>query len=126
MKISVVVCSYTEEMYDNFQEAVESIFTQTYDDIELVLVSDGNEPLYERMQTDYGDRESVTIHCNEENVGLSGSRNNALEYVTCDVVALIDDDAIADEKWVEELVSVYESRDAIAAGGKMPPIWVAG
>jgi GT2 family glycosyltransferase len=42
------------------------------------------------------------------------------------VVALIDDDAVADERWVEELVSVYESTDAIAAGGKMTPIWVAG
>jgi glycosyltransferase involved in cell wall biosynthesis len=126
MKVSVVICTYTEEMYDHFQEAVESIYAQTYDDIELVLVSDGNEPLYERMQADYGDRENVKIHCNEENVGLSGSRNNALEYVTGDVVALIDDDAIADEEWIEELVSVYESRDAIAAGGKMTPIWVAG
>jgi len=46
--------------------------------------------------------------------------------VTGDVVALIDDDAVADERWVEELVSVYEARDAIAAGGKMTPIWVAG
>ncbi|MFC6873767.1 glucosyl-dolichyl phosphate glucuronosyltransferase [Halobellus marinus] len=126
MKVSVVICTYTEEMYDHFQEAVESIFAQTYDDIELVLVSDGNESLYERMQADYGDRKDVKIHCNEENVGLSGSRNNALEYVTGDVVALIDDDAIADEEWVEELVSVYESRDAIAVGGKMTPIWVAG
>jgi glycosyltransferase involved in cell wall biosynthesis len=126
MKVSVVICTYTEEMYDHFQEAVESIYAQTYDDIELVLVSDGNEPLYERMQDDYGERENVKIHCNEENVGLSGSRNNALEYVTGDVVALIDDDAIADEEWIEELVSVYESRDAIAAGGKMTPIWVAG
>ena len=126
MKVSVVICAYTEEMYDHFREAVESIFAQTYDDIELVLVSDGNDPLYERMQADYGDRENVTIHCNEENVGLSGSRNNALEHVSGDIVALIDDDAVADEEWVEELVSVYESRDAIAAGGKMTPIWVAG
>ena len=126
MKVSVVICTYTEEMYDHFQEAVESVLEQTYDDVELVLVSDGDEQLYERIQADYGDHPNVVTHCNEENVGLSESRNNALEYVTGEVVAFLDDDAIADERWIEELVSVYERGDAIAVGGKMTPIWVAG
>jgi glycosyltransferase involved in cell wall biosynthesis len=126
MKVSVVICTYTEEMYEHFEDALESVRAQTYDDIEIVVVVDGNEPLYERIQADYGDDEELILHCNEENVGLSASRNNALELVTGDVVALIDDDAVADERWVEELVSVYEERDAIAAGGKMTPHWVAG
>jgi glycosyltransferase involved in cell wall biosynthesis len=126
MKVSVVICTYTEEMYEHFEDALESVRAQTYDDIEIVVVVDGNEPLYERIQADYGDDEELILHCNEENVGLSASRNNALELVTGDVVALIDDDAVADERWVEELVSVYEERDAIAAGGKMTPLWVAG
>ena len=126
MRVSVVICTYTEEMYDHFQEAVESVLSQTYEDIELVLVSDGNQQLYDRIRTDYGDHPTVATHCNEENVGLSESRNNALEYVTGEVVAFLDDDAIADKRWIEELVSVYERRDAIAVGGKMTPIWVAG
>ena len=126
MKVSVVVCTYSEKMYEHFQDAVESILDQTYGEVELVLVSDGSEAVYERMQEDYGNLENVALHCNEENVGLSGSRNNALEFVSGDVVALIDDDAVADERWIEELVSVYEEYDAIAAGGKMTPIWVAG
>ena len=126
MKVSVVICTYSEDVYDHFCESVESIRTQTYDDIELVLVVDGNEVLYERVEEDFGSLPEVTTHCNEENLGLSGSRNRALEFVTGDVVALIDDDAVADERWVEELVSVYESTDAIAAGGRMTPLWVAG
>ena len=126
MKVSVVICTYTEEMYEHFEDALESVRTQTYDDIEIVVVVDGNEQLYERVRDDYGDVENLVLHCNEENVGLSASRNNALELVSGDVVALIDDDAVADERWVEELVSVYESTDAIAAGGKMTPLWVAG
>jgi glycosyltransferase involved in cell wall biosynthesis len=126
MKVSVVICTYDEELYGHFREAVESIQNQTYDDIEIVLVVDGNDSLYERVERDYGDRPEVTTHCNDENLGLSGSRNRALEYVTGEVVAFIDDDAVADERWVEELVSVYEGQDVVAAGGKMTPIWVAG
>ena len=126
MKVSVVICTYSEEMYEHFQDSLESVQSQTYDDVEVIVVVDGNEALYERIEAEYGDDPDLTLHCNEENLGLSGSRNRALEYVTGDVVALIDDDAVADERWVEELVSVYEERDAIAAGGKMTPIWVAG
>ncbi|MCY4732626.1 glycosyltransferase [Natronomonas gomsonensis] len=125
MKVSVVICTYTEEMYEHFEDALESVREQTYDDIEIVVVVDGNEALYERIQGDYGGGEGLVLYCNEENVGLSASRNNALELVSGDVVALIDDDAVADERWVEELVFVYESTDAIAAGGKMTPLWVA-
>jgi GT2 family glycosyltransferase len=43
-----------------------------------------------------------------------------------DVVAFIDDDAVADEVWAERLVRAYEEEDAIAAGGKMTPDWIAG
>ena len=126
MKVSVVIATYSEDVYHDFREAVESLRSQTYDNIELILVVDGNDELCERVHDDYEETDDLLIHCNEENVGLSESRNNALDYATGDVVALIDDDAVADERWVEELVSVYESRDAIAAGGKMTPRWVAG
>ena len=126
MKVSVVICTYSEDMYEHFRESLESVRDQTYDPIEVVVIVDGNESLYERIVEEYGELDDVEIHCNDENLGLSGSRTRAIEYVTGDVVALIDDDAVADERWIEELVSVYESTDAIAAGGKITPIWVAG
>ena len=126
MKVSVVICTYAEEMYGHFEDALESVRAQTYDNVEIVVVVDGNEDLYERVRSEYSTDEDLTLHCNEDNVGLSASRNNALEFVTGDVVALIDDDAVADERWIEELVAVYEGTDAIAAGGRMTPIWVDG
>ena len=126
MEASVVICTYSEDMYEHFEESLESIRNQTYDDIEIVIIVDGNKTLYERVEADYGHLDELTIHCNDENLGLSGSRNRALDFVTGEVVALIDDDAVADERWVEELVLVYESTDAIAAGGKITPLWVAG
>jgi len=126
MRVSVVVCTYALDMYDDFREAVESLLAQTYDDIEVVIVVDGTEAVAERVEDDYGNHDAVSIHVNEENVGLLRSRNRGAEHATGDVVAFIDDDAVADETWVERLVSAYEEEDAIAAGGKMTPIWVAG
>ena len=34
------MCRHSEDMYGHFEEAVESVLEQTYDDIELVLISD--------------------------------------------------------------------------------------
>lgn len=125
MRVSVVLCTHTLDRYDAFAEAAESVLAQTYDDTELVLVSDGNEAVAERFRAEYGDRDDVVTHCNDENVGLLQSRNNGAMAATGDVVAFIDDDAIAEPDWIAELVEAYECKDAFAAGGKMTPAWVA-
>ena len=126
MKVSVVVCTHSIDRYDDFQEAAGSIFSQTYDDIEAVLVSDGSKEVYRRMKDDYGSRSDTVVTKTEENVGISGARTHAGETATGDVIAFIDDDAVARESWVEELVETYEEHDVIAAGGRMAPLWVAG
>ncbi|WP_135820727.1 glucosyl-dolichyl phosphate glucuronosyltransferase [Halostella litorea] len=126
MKVSVVLCTYSMDAYDDFREAADSVLAQTHDDVELVVVVDGTEPVYERVRGEYGDRDGIVVHCNDENVGLLRSRNRGAELASGDVVAFIDDDAVADEAWVARLVDAYESHDAVAAGGKMVPAWVAG
>ncbi len=113
-------------MYSHFSEAAESILSQTYNDIELVVIVDGTQSVYNRVVADYGDRDDVIIQCNEENVGLLESRNRGAEIATGDVVSFIDDDAVADDQWIERLVRAYDEEDAIAAGGKMTPKWIAG
>jgi glycosyltransferase involved in cell wall biosynthesis len=123
MKVSVVICTYSLDAYEALIEAIESVRSQTYGDTELIVVVDGNQSLYDRIVENY---DSLTVHLNNENVGLSESRNRGVEHSSGDIIAFLDDDAVADERWIEELVSVYESRDAIAVGGKMVGQWVAG
>ena len=124
VKASVVICTYTLNMYEHFCEAADSVLAQTYDDVEIVIIVDGTPDVYERVIDDYGDREDTVIECNDENLGLLQSRNRGAEIASGDVVAFIDDDAIADEVWIERLVRAYEEKDAIAVGGKMTPKWV--
>jgi len=126
MRVSVVLCEHTMDRYDDLCEAAESVLAQTYDDVELVFVSDGAPDVYERFGDDYGERETVVTHLTEANRGLLPSRNRGAELASGDVVAFLDDDAIADAEWIERLVEGYETRDAIAVGGKMTPEWVAG
>ena len=124
MKVSVVVCTYSMERYDVFRECVDSVLAQTYEPLEVVLVIDGNEEVFEQVQEDYGEVGNVVLHYNDENRGISYSRTKGAEIASGDVVAFTDDDAVAEEDWIEELVRVYDETDAIAVGGHVAPDWV--
>ena len=126
MRVSVVVCTYSDDRYEDFTEAVDSVLAQRHDPIEIVLVIDGNESVAARTRETYGGREDVIVHCNDENLGVSASRTKGAELASGEVVAFIDDDAIAEPDWITELVRVYESRDALAVGGQMVGEWIAG
>jgi glycosyltransferase involved in cell wall biosynthesis len=123
MQVSVVVCTYAMERYDSFSEAVESVLAQTHDPLEVVLVVDGNDAVFERVQEDFCDDEAVVCHNNDENRGISYSRTKGAELASGEVVAMIDDDAVAREDWIENLVAVYEETDAVAVGGDVRPDW---
>jgi len=114
------------DRYGAVTEAAESVLDQTHDEVELVFVSDGDPAVFDRFEADFGDREDVRTHCNDENRGLLESRNTGAERATGDVVAFIDDDALAHPEWVAHLVAAYEDHDALAVGGKMTPVWVDG
>ncbi|APX96716.1 glucosyl-dolichyl phosphate glucuronosyltransferase [Natronorubrum daqingense] len=126
MKVSVVACTYAMDRYDDFSECIDSLLSQTYDQIEIIVVVDGNRDVFDRFRSDFGDNAAVAAYCNDENRGVSYSRTRGAELATGDVVAFIDDDATAAPTWVEELVNTYEETDAIAAGGKMTGDWIAG
>jgi glycosyltransferase involved in cell wall biosynthesis len=126
MEVSVVLCTYAMDTYPQFREAADSVLGGSHDDVELVVVVDGTEEVHERVREDYGDRDDVVLHCNEANVGLLESRNTGAELASGDVVAFIDDDAVADEDWVAALVDAYEETGYDAVGGRMTPRWVAG
>jgi glycosyltransferase involved in cell wall biosynthesis len=113
-------------MYEHFCEAADSVLSQTYDNVELIIIVDGTPEVYEQVIADYDSHEDVIVECNDENRGLLRSRNRGAEIASGDIVAFIDDDAIAGALWSELLVRAYEEKSAIAAGGKMTPDWVVG
>ena len=131
MRVSVVLCTHTLDRYEHLREAARSVQDGTYEDWELVLVSDGNPEVAERMRADFADERAAgdcVVHENDENLGLLGARNNGARVASGDVLAFLDDDAIADERWLELLVDAYEERDPTpaAVGGRMVPAWVDG
>ncbi len=126
MKVSVVVPTYSMDRYDDFSECLDALLSQTYDDVEIVAIVDGNEEVHTRVQQEYGEYDNVVIYANHDDAGPLSRTNMGAVQASGDIVAMMDDDAVPDEDWVAALVDAYERHDALAVGGRIEPEWVAG
>ena len=120
--VSVVLCAYTLERWDDITAAVGSLRTQSRPVDEVLLVVDHNDELLERARAAFPD-----VRClpNAETRGLSGARNTGVRAATGDVVAFLDDDAAAETGWVAGLLAPYDDPSVVGTGGRVLPAWRA-
>ncbi len=121
--IAVVICVYTEHRWDRILEAVASVGAQTRPAAELVIVTDHNEPLRERLVAWFATTPAVRVTPNVEPAGLSGGRNSGIAATRSEIVAFLDDDAAASPGWLAELAEAYSDPAVVAAGGAIEPVW---
>jgi glycosyltransferase involved in cell wall biosynthesis/GT2 family glycosyltransferase len=121
--ISVVVCAFTEERLEVMSEALDSLRAQTRPAHEIVLVIDHAPALLAVARERWPD---VTIVPNREQQGLSGARNTGVAEASGEVVAFLDDDAIAEADWLERLAAAYADPGVLGAGGAVRPRWLEG
>ncbi|MGN6258159.1 MAG: glycosyltransferase [Solirubrobacterales bacterium] len=121
--ISVVICAYTRDRLEVLSEAVDSLRAQTLPPHEVVLVIDHAPELLEEARERWPDLEVVP---NRERRGLSGARNSGVAEASGEVVAFLDDDAIAAPDWLARLAAAYADPNVLGAGGTVRPRWVEG
>jgi cellulose synthase/poly-beta-1,6-N-acetylglucosamine synthase-like glycosyltransferase len=117
---SVVICAYTLDRWDDLSAAIASVRSQTRAACEIILVVDNNEALLERARREI---EGVVVTPNTNMRGLCGGRVTGAGLATAPVVAFLDDDAMADERWLEELLVPYADPRVLGVGGRIEPLW---
>lgn len=120
---SVVLAAYTEARWDDLVAAVASLREQTAQPHEIILVVDHNRPLFERARATFGD---VRVIENHQRQGLSGARNSGIAAATGELIAFLDDDAVAEPDWLERLAGICEDPQALGSGGWIQPNWRSG
>ena len=119
--ISVVICAYTFDRLEVLGEALDSVRAQTRPAHEVVLVIDHAPELLEEARRLWPD---LKVVANREQQGLSGARNTGVAEASGEVVAFLDDDAIASPDWLARLAGAYADPGVLGAGGKVRPRWV--
>jgi glucosyl-dolichyl phosphate glucuronosyltransferase len=118
--ISVVICAYTDRRFDDVLAAVASVRAQSVPALEILLVVDHNPPLLARLA---GALTDVTATENAGRRGLSGGKNTGVALARGEVVAFLDDDAVAEPDWLRHFGDAYQDPAVMGVGGLTRPWW---
>src|SRR4051794_40289118 len=89
--VSVVIPAYNAAPY--IQETLQSIFAQTFEQFEVIIVNDGSPDTAE-FEVALAPFRSRVIYLKQENRGVSAARNCALSIARGEYVAFLDSDDI--------------------------------
>jgi GT2 family glycosyltransferase len=120
--VSVIICCYTRERLQDMRDAVASVQRQTRPPEEIIVAVDTNRDLHERLQSDFGEPIKVVLNAGVR--GLSATRNVGIAAAQGDLVAFLDDDAVAEADWLANLTAAFEDPRVHAAGGRAILRWV--
>ncbi len=119
--VSVVICAYTDDRWNDLAAAIDSIRAQRVRARDTVVVIDHNDDLRRRVRALAPD--AVVVE-NTEARGLSGARNCGIAAAKGSIIAFLDDDAVAAPDWLEHLVASYDDPRVLGVGGSIAPMWV--
>ncbi len=122
MKVSIIIPTHSN--YHDCVDAVASILGQKYGNIEVLVIVDNNPSLYEKLtKTFQGLDSKVRFILTPTETTVSESRNIGAKEATGDIIVFTDDDVIADQNWIKNLVKTYKKYKAIGVSGEVIPLW---
>ena len=108
--ISVIVPVYNVEKY--LRKSIDSLVSQTYRNLEIILVDDGGTDGCPAICDEYQSKDSRIQVIHKENGGLSDARNVGLRNATGDYIAFFDSDDYLKPDMYERLVKALEESGA--------------
>lgn len=114
-KITVIVPVYNVENY--LRKCLDSIITQTYKNIEIVVVNDGSMDASGEICKEFAEMDHRITYIEQENAGLSAARDTGLNNMSGNYVTFVDSDDWIELDYVETLYKkITEYQADIAVG----------
>lgn len=108
--VSIIIPVYNVEKY--LDRCMQSVFLQSYKNLEIILIDDGSPDSCPRLCDIYGKNDKRVKVLHKKNEGLGLARNSGLALATGKYVLFIDSDDYLSEKMVEKLVYQAELMNA--------------
>lgn len=110
LKVSIIVPIYNISKY--LEKCIESVISQTYKNIEILLVNDGSTDNCLEICKKYKKLDKRIKIINKKNGGLSDARNAGLKCASGEYIFFLDGDDFISKDTIEYLVSLLEERNA--------------
>jgi len=105
--VSVVMAEYNTNE-NVLKESIKSIITQTYENIEFIIINDGSKTNLEKIVDHFKD-DRIKIINNKVNKGLPYSLNKGIEEANGKYIARMDSDDISFPNRIKKQVEFLES-----------------
>lgn len=99
--ISVIIPIYNQEKY--LSRCLDSIISQTYRHLEIILIDDGSIDSSNKIMQKYADNDARIHILHKTNGGLSDARNAGLDIATGEYVTFVDSDDWIDKGYINIL-----------------------
>ena len=111
-RVSVIIPCYNQALY--VAEAIESALSQTYPNIEIVVINDASNDDSSKVIKDYADKHQNIIFLDEkENKGVVKSRNLAISKCSGNYILPVDADDKIDPTFCEKAVKILDSDNEV-------------
>lgn len=99
--ISIIIPAYNAEQF--LETTLKSVLSQTYQNIEIILVNDGSEDQTGEIADAWAIKDKRIIVLHQENQGVSAARNKGLEIAKGNLIGFVDADDEIEEDMYEFL-----------------------
>ncbi len=122
--ISVIIPVYKVEDY--LDRCVNSVVSQTYKDLEIILVDDGSPDRCPEICDEWAKKDERIKVVHKKNGGLSDARNTGLENSNGDYISFLDSDDYIHPNAYEILLATIKEQDADIVGCELLNVDVNG
>lgn len=113
--VTVHICTYNRA--NTIKKALDSVISQTYKNLQILIVDDASSDNTEEIVRKYSD-DRIEYYKNESNLGITKNRNKALSLSKGKYIAVLDsDDYWIDENKISDQVNFLEKNPAYALVG---------
>lgn len=104
--VSVILPVYNIQSY--LPKCMDSLFAQTYTNLELILVDDGSTDESGSLCDEYAQKDARIKVIHKKNGGLSDARNAGIESANGEFITCVDPDDYVDKDYVWYLLNLIE------------------
>ncbi len=122
MKVSVILVVHNR--FKDADETLESLVNQSKKPYEIIVIDDYSRTRYMPKIKIRNQDIMLRLYRSKHELGLGLARSLGSYMAYGDIVAFIDDDAIADKDWIKELIK-YHSKGYDIVGGAVYPRYLS-
>ncbi|WP_017306420.1 glycosyltransferase family 2 protein [Spirulina subsalsa] len=124
LPISAIICTHNRDQY--LGAAIDSLLAQDTPSYEVIVIDNASSDRTKEV-TEARLPHPQLQYIYEPQVGLSVARNTGARVAQGEILAYLDDDAVATPGWLSSLLEAFQANEKLAiAGGKVTLLWPPG